>query len=70
MVNTIKDLASDITIGAAGVTTLNIIPPDLNNNNVGTIIVTIFTCLMQVLKYIDTRNQQKKVGNKPTKQDN
>lgn len=52
--NTAVDTASvisDITVGAAGVTTLNVLPNELNYNGIGTLIVTVFTCLMQWLKY-------------------
>jgi hypothetical protein len=62
--NTAVDSAtiiSDITVGAAGVTTLNVLPNELNYNGIGTLIVTVFTCLMQWIKYREEvkRKQQK-----------
>lgn len=62
--DTIKNIAHDLTIGAAGVTTLNIMPDEMNPNNVGTIIVTLFTCVLQLIKFLDGRKTRKNAKNK------
>lgn len=53
------DSLHNITIGAAGVTTLNVIPADSQYSAIGTLIVTLFTVFMQYLKYRDTKKNKK-----------
>jgi len=54
------DSLHNITIGAAGVTTLNVLPTDVQYNAIGTLIVTLFTIFMQYLKYRDSKKTNKK----------
>tara|TARA_R110000868_G_scaffold411573_1_gene705449 strand:- start:8776 stop:8955 length:180 start_codon:yes stop_codon:yes gene_type:complete len=54
------DSLHNITIGAAGVTTLNVLPTDSQYSAIGTLIVTLFTVFMQYLKYRDSKKSNKK----------
>lgn len=54
------DSLHNITIGAAGVTTLNVLPTDSQYSVLGTLIVTLFTVFMQYLKYRDSKKSNKK----------